>query len=782
MIGLMNYLKKQKNNFMKLKNLQYFLFILVFCSACSVQKYLPENEKLYRGAEVKIVKNAETKTSTKALKKTTKLAVVPAPNKFLLGQPYKVWWWYKIGEPKKEKGLKSFLRKKLGEPPIFSSQVNTKSGAENIQSLLQNLGYFHSTAIGDTEHVKKYMLKAKYNVNVEPQYTIAKIDWIADSSGVVDVLKEDNKKNGLLKIGAPYRLSDVTTERDRLDLFLKTKGYYYFSPNYLMSYIDSTVGNRKVNVFLNLKKITPTFAKQVYSVNDIVIYPSFSLTNKKIDTASKAIKYYNDLKIIDSTNSFKPKLFQNVITFKKGELYNSATHNATLNRLIGLGTFKFVKSTYKQVIDSTNLDSTQLLNVNYFLVPNKRKAFQAQLDGTTKENNFLGTQLSLFWKNNNLLKGAEQLGVKVYGGYETSTRDTIRINNLRVGTELSLTIPKYVIPFIRVKENNFYPPKTTFLLGFEWFKKDIFFTKNLFRFQYDFTFKPKLQTQFTISPISVSYLKATNISDTFRKEIVKNPALQLSVFNEVILGSYASYTYSPSLRNTRNKSYFKTSIEASGNIAGLITGAKLYRQKNIFGVPFAQYVKLDFDYHFTKTFKSNLTLANRLQVGIGLPYNNSKLLPYAKLYNIGGSNSIRGFRSLTLGPGSYKPTINDQQFFQIIGGDYKLLANTELRIPFTKQLSSAIFIDAGNIWTKDTTLFGSAAQLTKSFLKQTAVATGVGLRFDATILLVRFDLGIPIRKPFLQEGQRWVIDEINFGSKAWRRENLVLNIAIGLPF
>ena len=173
---------------------------------------------------------------------------------------------------------------------------------------------------------------------------------------------------------------------------------------------------------------------------------------------------------------------------------------------------------------------------------------------------------------------------------------------------------------------------------------------------------------------------------------------------------------------------------------------------------------------------------NRIQLGIGMPYSNSALLPFSKQYIIGGSSSIRGFRVRNLGPGTYKPTADDMRFFQIIGGDYKFLFNTEIRIPITKELSTAIFVDAGNIWTKDTLIFGPAGKLSKNWFKELAVATGIGLRFDASVLIIRADLGIPLRKPYLPDGQRWVFKQVDFGSGAWRRENLILNIALGLPF
>ncbi len=766
-----------------MKNILGAIFLsTTLLTSCSVRRFLPTGERLYSGSSIKIEKDSATSGSKKSLQKTLKLAVTPRANKFLLGQPYKVWWWYKIGEPKKEKGLKAFLRKKLGEPPVLSSRVNAKASAENMQSLMENLGYFHTTVQGDTNHTGSYFVKAKYTAQVKPQYKLAKIEWVGDSSALFKQLQNNSKRNGLLKVGNPYRLSDITTERDRLDLFLKTKGYYFFNPDYLMAYVDSTMGDRKVHLYLNIKKTMPDDAKYAYKIKDIHVYPTYSLTATTLDTSRSKFIIFDKLKINDSEKKFNPSLFAATITFRPGSMYNSRQQNSTLNRMIGLGAFKFVKNRFEAVKDTTPVDTAHLLNVYYYLTPAKKKSVQAQIDGSTKENNFIGTQISINWKNKNTFKGAEQLAIKTYGGIERARNNGININNLRVGTEVTLSVPKYAIPFLRIKENNFYPPRTTLLLGYEWFKKDIFFIKNFFRFQYEFTWKPNLQTQFTVAPIALSYLQAANVTDSFQKEIAINPSLLLSVYSEAVLGTFFSYSRTSSFRAKRNKTYFNASVELSGNIAGLVTGAKEYRSKNILGVPFAQYAKFDIDYHFTRKMFGNIQLANRLQIGVGLPYNNSRLLPFTKLYTIGGSNSIRGFRTRTLGPGIYKPTANDQRFFQIIGGDYKLLGNTELRLPFTKQLSGALFIDAGNVWTKDTTLFGVQGQISKNFLKEIAVATGLGIRFDATVLLIRLDLGMPIRKPYLPDGERWVFNKIDISSAAWRKENLIVNIAIGLPF
>ena len=760
---------------------KYFigLILILAASSCSVRRFLPAGEKLYRGSTIIIQKNPEEKKSAKQLKKYLKQAVSPRRNKFLLGQPYKVWWWYVIGEPKNEKGLKPFLRRKLGEPPVLSSRVNAVVTAENMQSFMENSGYFHTTIQGDTVN-KGYFTTAIYTAQVQPQYTIKSITWVSDSSALLKLLEDRQTSRGILKVGQPYRLSDISAERDQLDLYLKTKGYYYFNPDYLMAYADSTVGGRKVDLYLNVKKTIPEAAKFPYRINRIVVFPNYSLVSTQLDTSVFGAVKYDGLLIKDSAKVFKPRLFAQTITYRPGNLYSSRMQNSTLNRLINLGAFKFVKNRFEALKDSGDLHR---LNVYYYLTPAKKKSLQGELNVFTKENNSVGGTLSVNWKNRNLFGGAELLTVKAYTGFEISLADSLRNNNsFRLGGEVSIKFPRYVVPFLRIKENNFYPPNTNLLLAYELYRKQLFYTKNLFRLQYDFTWKKNIRTEYTLAPVALSYLNASNVTDTFYKQAKVTPAILLNVYSEAILGSYFSYTYNNSVGMRKNKIYFNASVDLSGNIAGLITGAKVFREKTIFNTPFAQYVKTDFDLHYTRTLPNQWDWANRIQVGIGQPYGNSALLPLSKQYIIGGSSSIRGFRVRNLGPGTYKPTAEDQRFFQIIGGDYKFLVNSEIRIPITSNLSTAVFIDAGNIWTKDTLLFGPAGKLTKTWLKELAVATGFGLRFDAKVLVIRADLGIPLRKPYLPDGQRWVLNRIDFGSAAWRRENLILNIALGLPF
>ncbi|MEO5996835.1 MAG: BamA/TamA family outer membrane protein, partial [Chitinophagaceae bacterium] len=178
--------------------------------------------------------------------------------------------------------------------------------------------------------------------------------------------------------------------------------------------------------------------------------------------------------------------------------------------------------------------------------------------------------------------------------------------------------------------------------------------------------------------------------------------------------------------------------------------------------------------------------ANRLIVGFGYPYGNSQYIPFIKQFFIGGNNSIRAFRSRSLGPGSYKPEDRDpndkQSFVAEQSGDIKLEINTEIRRKLFSIVQGAAFIDAGNIWLYNNDPGKPGAKFTNNFYKELAVGAGLGLRFDVTILVLRLDLAFPLRIPYLPEGERWVINKIDFGTPEWRKENLIFNIGIGYPF
>jgi outer membrane protein assembly factor BamA len=255
------------------------------------------------------------------------------------------------------------------------------------------------------------------------------------------------------------------------------------------------------------------------------------------------------------------------------------------------------------------------------------------------------------------------------------------------------------------------------------------------------------------------------------------------------MGSNYEYTIDPFVNDPLGSGfYFNGLADLSGNLSGLLVPVdKATGQKRLFGAAISQYVKAQTDLRYYFSLNQKTRIANRMLVGFGYPYGNSYQLPYIKQFFIGGNNSIRAFRSRSVGPGTYRdPNADSLTFYPDQSGDIKLELNTELRYKINSIIEGAFFIDAGNIWlyNKDTSTVHPrpGVQFTKNFMNQLAVGTGIGVRLDLTILLLRLDIGMPIRKPWLEPGNRWVFDKINFGDRDWRRKNLVLNLAIGYPF
>jgi hypothetical protein len=313
-------------------------------------------------------------------------------------------------------------------------------------------------------------------------------------------------------------------------------------------------------------------------------------------------------------------------------------------------------------------------------------------------------------------------------------------------------------------------------------RRQLLYTKNFFRLQYDLTWKEKINLEHNLSPVSITYNNATAFSPEYLQKVNIYPVLQFANKPELILGSF--YNFSTFSRNTfrPNSYFFKGSVELAGNIAGLFNKADSAFDKKIAGAYFAQFAKLDVDFRYTRKLTRSTSLVNRINVGVGMPYGNSAFLPFSRQFIIGGSNSLRGFRPRQLGPGRVLTTPDQQVSYPQVGGDYKLELQSELRFPLFSPVSGALFLEGGNVWTKNEMLYGNGSKLTKQFLKDMAVDGGLGVRVDVTVLVIRLDVAIPLRKPWLPLGSEWVTDQIDFGSKAWRKDNLIFNLGIGYPF
>jgi hypothetical protein len=453
----------------------YIILLSLFIySSCSVKKMLPAGEKLYGGAEIKVEKEEGVKAGKRSLKKELQGISIPKKNKMLFGMPYKVWWWYKIGEPKKQSGFKYWLRNKLGEEPVLSSRVKPSENAVNMKAWLQNEGYFESQVRSDSS-VKGYKLKALYKAKVTRPYTYASIQWRIDTGKIgEDIRRIDARARSVLRVNDRFSLAKIKAERERIDQRLKSRGYYYFNPDYIRAYADTNYNNHKVALYLALKPTAPDKALIPHRIRNIVVFPNYTLIDPPPDTSLANLEPVDGIYIRDTVKQFKPGLFAETITYRPGALYSLREQNKTLNRFINLGTFKFVKNRYEGASTS---DSTGNLDVFYYLTPSRKKNIQAEIGGFSKSNSYIGGQLNLNWRHRNLFKKAENLLVKTYGAFEVSLSDSLKNNNnWRTGAEVSLVLPRFFVPF-RVSSRQTYPPRTRFLLGYEWLRRQELYSK-----------------------------------------------------------------------------------------------------------------------------------------------------------------------------------------------------------------------------------------------------------------------------------------------------------------
>lgn len=757
-----------------MKNIYYILTIFFLATACSNTRYLQEGELLYIGGTVKINNDSISKKERKILASQLNNLIRPKPNSSILGLKPKLTIYNWAGKVTTEKGFWHWLKFKVGEPPVLFSTVDLDYNKAVLQKFAENNGYFNATTKADSTQKSK-KVKATYVVNPKKQYKIKSVTFPSDSSFLALAISKTQDKT-VLAAGNPYSLENIKTERNRIDTRLKENGYFFFNPDYLKIQVDTTVGYKQVDLIIKIKEETPQKAKTAYKINTISIYPNFSLSQ---DSILEPAKKYNDFRIYDNQNTFNPRIFDRALYFKNGELYNRTNHNLSLNRLVNLGVFKFVKNQFKL---SDSIANT--LDAYYYLTPFTRKSIRVEVLAKTNSANYTGTELNVNWSNRNTFRGAELLTISAFAGYEVQiSGENNGFNVYRIGSEANLLWPRIVAPFKFTSSSGFVP-RTKATLGYEYQNRTQLYSLQTFKASFGYLWKENERKDHELNISEITFASPSNVTDLYNSKILANPALQKVIDKQLIFGPTYAFTYSNMMqKNKKHTIYNRASADLSANLTGIFMSANQKEGdiKKIFGVPFSQFIKFENEFkHYLKLSEKSI-IASRLISGVGFAYGNSNEMPFIKQFFNGGTSSLRAFRARSIGPGSFKETTTNV-FLPDQSGDLKLEFSTEYRANIHKFINGALFIDAGNIWLLNDNINKPNSKFTKNFLNQVAIGTGVGLRFDFSFLVLRTDLAFPIRQPYLQNGQHWVANKISLGNAAWRNDNLVFNLAIGYPF
>lgn len=771
----------------------------VVLTGCSAISLVPDNEVLYTGSDIRLIPQGKVRAKKK-IRELLDANILPKPNTTILGMRPGLWFFYKGSEARK-KGLRRFIRNKLGQAPVYMSDIDAEEISRVLQAHLINNGYFMAEVTSKVK-IKEKKGTVTYTARVHSPYTVRDIAFPRMDTLFTNI--DSVKDDSYLKTGQRYNLERLKAEQERIETALENLGFFYFDDRHLIFEADSTVGERQVDLMLTLETGVPEKAKHIYRVENIYIYPDYTLAVDSVVTPADTT-VVDGFYYIDQRRNYRPETITRVINFRPGAIYRNIDREYTLQHLMSLGSFKFVDIRFEE----SKKDSLRL-DTHIYLTPFLKKSLRAEAQLVSKSNNFVGPGLSVQFTNRNFLAGSEQFRITANTSYEVQYGGNIPdpLNAFEFGLESALSVPRILSPLGIHYPSRRYLPTTEFQLGFRLQQRIGFFRLNSFNLSAGYTWRENTLKTHELYPVDINFVQLGDRSPEFQELLDRNPFLAGSFQNQFIIGSRYTYTLNTQVNRERMNEfrerefershfYFQGNVDIAGNLVNLVQtgfdGREEGDPSKIFGAAYSQFARGEIDFRYFFNFDRRNQLATRLVLGTGYAYGNARTLPYIKQFATGGSNSIRAFPARSVGPGTFNAVeltppqpdndTGSRRFFLDQRADIKLEGNAELRFDIVKFLKGAVFVDAGNIWLirEDPDRPGGRFR-SNTFLQELAVGTGAGVRLDFNYFLLRFDLAFPLRKPFLPPDERWVFDEIDLFSPTWRSENLILNIAIGYPF
>jgi len=460
-------------------------------------------------------------------------------------------------------------------------------------------------------------------------------------------------------------------------------------------------------------------------------------------------------------------------------LYSLYRQTRIQERLASVGIFRYAEMQY---IPRDTAFVSDTLDVKVIAALDKPYDAELDFNVTMKSNNQTGPGAAFTVTKNNVFGGGESWNVKLNGSYEwqTGKASSSLMNSYELGISTSLIFPRVVFPRMGDREYDF-PATTTFRLYADQMNRAKYYKLLAFGGNVTYDFQPKSTSRHSITPFRLTFNVLRNPTAAFDTLRAQNPALYVSLRDQFIPAMEYTYTYdNASVRGKRNPIWWQTTVASAGNLTSAvyrIFGKPFSEEgKKLFGVPFAQFLKLNSEFRYHYRIDKNQMIASRIAGGVIWSYGNATTAPYTEQFYIGGANSVRAFSARSIGPGGYPPETDRKYTYINHVGDIRMEANIEYRFRMIADLHGAVFLDAGNVWLMRKDENRPSGEFTlKNFPKQIALGTGVGLRYDLDFLVFRLDLGIGLHDPY-DTGKSGYYNIPKF------KDSMALHFAIGYPF
>ncbi|MDR1644653.1 MAG: BamA/TamA family outer membrane protein [Tannerellaceae bacterium] len=748
---------------------------------CSTTRHLPEGETLYTGIRQTAVEGYhESGTARRALDEAEAALAYP-PNNALFGSssvrmPLPVGLWMYNAFVRKEGKTGKWLFDKLAAQPVFLTAVNPDVRVAIARNILREHGYFDASVsyeiLPDAKDPRKAGLE--YRIEMNHLYTYDSIRYVR-SGATSDSLIQAARQESLLRAGAPFNVAVLEAERQRISSLLRTHGFYYHRPEFVVYQADTLISPGKIWLRVSRKPGAPPSAFTPYRVGE----RSVRLYGYNNEPPTDSIRY-KDLTIhYEQKLRIRPAILYERFRIQTGDLYSENRQQQTQTLLANLSVFRYAEMQFTPR-DTARRDAVLDLHIN--------TVYDLPLDGelelrlTDKSNNLRGPGAIFSLTRRNLFRGGETLKIQVNGSYEWQTGNATanRLNSYEAGAGATLTLPFVMLPTF-AHRGLLYPSHTAFRLYADALNRARFFRMLSFSGSVAYEFQPFPEHHHTFTPFRLTYNRLLSTTAEFNEITALNPALRMSLGNQFIPSLSYTYTYDDSSLDRSHHFWWEASLTEAGNLFSALyalAGEPWNKEgKELLGNPFAHFVKATAEMRYNYRLDRNHRIVARLMTGAIFSYGNARIPPFSEQFYTGGANSLRAFTIRTIGPGRFRPLQSGDKYAYIDQvGDLKLEANLEYRFRLVGDLYGAAFLDCGGIWLlrRDENRQGGLFSLPHLW-NDLALGSGAGLRYDLDFIVVRFDVGVGLHLPY-DTGRKGYYNIPRFS------DALAFHLAVGYPF
>ncbi len=768
-------------------NILLAIAVAVALAACSTTDNLREDDVLYTGMKKTVYLVPDSDSGFDSVKEEVEAALACKPNGALLGSPYyrsplqlKLAVFNKYMRSRSKFGR--WLRSNFGSAPVLMNQVSPDTRALVAQNLLRSYGYFNAEVSYETIQ-KKNPKKAKlrYTVNPGMAYTLDTVKYIGFHPDADSLIRASMAESNL-RSGDRFTTAALDAERNRLSLLFRNNGYYYYSSGYTVFMADSVSNPGHVELHVQPADGMPDIATRKWTLGRLSMNLRRSVTEELTDsfiTPHLSIRFAG--RSVGKKIPIRAGALLRDMKLRPGKLFSQDDYLESSNNINSLGMFSLANFSFVPRDTSATCDT---LDMTLNCVLDKPYDGSIEANYSLKSNDRTGPGLVLGLSKRNAFRGAEKLSVNIKGSYEWQTGrkvdgNSTKINSYEYGADVSVEYPRLKTPFKLFRRHRFAStPSTLFSLSGSVLNRADYFKMVTFTGAVTYKFQTSPNSMHEFSPFMIDYTMLSRTTSTFDSIMNANPAIYVSMRDQFVPKIKYTYNYT-SPASYRNPIAWELSLTEAGNILSLLyraAGKKFdEKEKDLFGNPFAQFVKVNTSFRKTWSIGFKSQLVAHVAAGILYVYGNSERAPYSEQFYVGGANSIRAFTIRSIGPGRYvAPSSNYSYLDQT--GDVKLEMNLEYRFNIFGSLYGAVFFDAGNIWLIDKDESRPDAEFHfDTFYRQLATGTGAGIRYDLDFFVLRLDLGVAIHVPY-ETGKSGYYNIPKFS------DGLGLHFAIGYPF